>query len=96
MQNENKPGNQNSKPARRKPRPITPLTLEELQLLKAKRFIEFYDVQRFFLYSVSTMYNRIRSGDLIPTSHGGRHNMFDLELIYANLAAGNGKKRKKK
>ena len=77
----------NNKPAasiKRKRRNYHPITADELDLLFKKRFIDEEDLLRFLRISESTMYNLIRSRELVPSWIGSKK-MFDLEELYLQL-----------
>ena len=78
------------KPLKKKRRPPPDLTAEELEFLKVKRYINEWDVMRFFQISESTLYNWIKTAQLIPTRIGGKK-LFDLQDIYKRLDEGKGK-----
>ncbi|RYY71293.1 MAG: DNA-binding protein [Chitinophagaceae bacterium] len=84
--NSHSPGDQQ----KRKRSMLPELTEEELVFLKEKRYIDEWDVLRFFKISQSTLYNWIKSGQLFPTRVGGKK-FFDLHDIYGRLEEGKAK-----
>lgn len=86
--NANKP----NRPAKKRRRLPPPLTAEELHFLKTKRYINEWDVIRFFQISESTFYNWIRDAYLEPSWMGGKK-FFDLEDIFKRLDERKGKGR---
>lgn len=79
-----------AKPPKKKRRSPPELKAEELEFLKVKRFISEWDVMRFFQICESTLYNWIKTGELLPTRIGGKK-LFDLQDIYRRLEEGKGK-----
>ena len=94
MQPENTSLPKNSQPVNRltKKKYSTPLPLsvEEIEYLKAKRFIEEWDIIRFFGISRSSLYRRIKKGELQPSRLGGKK-IFDLQDIFHQLEKTKGK-----
>ncbi len=69
---------------KRKRRNYLPFTADELDLLFKKRYIDEEDLLRFLKISESTMYNLIRTRELVPSWLGSKK-MFDIEELYLHL-----------
>ena len=63
------------------------LTAEEIQILKAKRYIAKYDVMRFLQISETTYHRYVAQGRLIPSLQFTKK-LFDLDEIYRTLDEG--------
>jgi hypothetical protein len=75
---------------RRSMRPLPPYTAEELDALKAKRWVIKLEVMRIFGLKDSGFHAKVKSMSLEP-SYFGNTKMYDLHEIYEKLEAGKGK-----
>ena len=91
MQTENKK-NSGSNAPRRRTKYLPPLSAEEMQFLLIKKYINEEEVQRILGVCQRTVYNYIKSGQLIATYIGSKKH-FDILDIHEGLNDNKGKGR---